>query len=1097
MLKQIRKYKLWVTIVVLFVLSAAVFVSAPAARAADQTFTVNVTTNEPDDNVGDGICETANPGECTFAAALQEANANVATTNHTINFNIPGAGVHTITPTAGLDYLTEPVLIDGYTQPGSSANTETYPDPNDAVINIAFDLSGLGFGAYIGFDTGASGSVMQGVSMYGKTTGGGSVAIFNSSNISLLGNFFDVEPDGTTPTGTPSYAILSTGTSANLALGGPAPAERNIIASTIYLRDDTTATIENNYIGVDRTGVANTGSLAQGVYLDGNASATVNENVISGFNYGVFLDTTSSTMLIEGNRIGTDYSGTLALGNTTGVYTNAAASSVQIIDNLVSGNTGIGLSIDSPNAVIQGNIIGLTANGTGSLSNGQNGITLSANSDGTVIGGVTAPERNVISQNGSNGIYGTQFDDVTIQGNYIGLDAAGANGLGNTDNGIALDNATNVTIGGSVAGEGNVIGDNGDHGIFLTSVTGAVVQGNLVGLEADGVSALGNNGSGIYLASTTDVLVGGTANGEPNTIHNNSGAGISFIVGTIDNSALGNSIYNNGLIGIDIDGGGVNVNDGEDADVTANEGMNYPSNLTYIESGGNTDVTYDLDVPAGDYRIEFFSNTALDGTGFGEGESYLGSDNITSGGFVGSESFTSTITGDGHANIVATVTEVDGSNASGYGATSEFSDAAELAPPVTDVELTKTLDNPEDVAIGAQLDFTITFTNNGPDDLDIGGLDCGGNPIITCLFIDFLPPDLVPTGQTAGVPFTSSNPDVECTWLGPGSASMAGPLLANHADHSLLYCGFTAGSTILQDGDSISTTLETTVEIDSDLAFTNNALSGGVAGDPDIDMQIFFLDRECPVDPDYDMIECYKTIDNGSRIDNFANTTPFADLTIGKTVSSPASVEPGDTVTYDITITNNGIMGIDLQDFNITNLAPLFNDVYPAGDITFVGPQDPNIFCDDVGPGSNVYLGPAAQDHPDHQLVNCAYNVGAPSNVIGPGQSATVSLDFTLNNGASSTFTNYVLMANAYNNDPDFTTLLNIFQGTTEDVFDTLENPNFARVSFSPTGAAGGDELADTGMDIRNILLIATAIIGWVVPAYVLSRTKNRSLTRA
>src|SRR5262249_51335666 len=81
---------------------------------------------------GDGVC--ASPG-CTLREAITAANANPGP--DIINFNIPGAGVHTITPTSELPTITETVTIDGYTQPGASANTLTVAD--DAVLLIELD----------------------------------------------------------------------------------------------------------------------------------------------------------------------------------------------------------------------------------------------------------------------------------------------------------------------------------------------------------------------------------------------------------------------------------------------------------------------------------------------------------------------------------------------------------------------------------------------------------------------------------------------------------------------------------------------------------------------------------------------------------------------------------------------------------------------------------------------------------------------------------------------------------------------------------------------------------------------------------------------
>src|SRR3954470_24244218 len=93
--------------------------------AAGTTFTVDSTGDGTDANPGDGVCDTAAAGiECTLRAAIQQAN-NTSTNAglDTIKFNIPGSGVKTIAPTSQLPSITDPVVIDGYSQPGASENT--------------------------------------------------------------------------------------------------------------------------------------------------------------------------------------------------------------------------------------------------------------------------------------------------------------------------------------------------------------------------------------------------------------------------------------------------------------------------------------------------------------------------------------------------------------------------------------------------------------------------------------------------------------------------------------------------------------------------------------------------------------------------------------------------------------------------------------------------------------------------------------------------------------------------------------------------------------------------------------------------------------
>src|SRR3954468_17545565 len=94
---------------------------APAAGAAGP-YTVNIGSDLPDVNPGDGNCATS-AANCTLHAAIQEANAGVASPD-TINFIIPGGGVQTIALATPLPMITDGVTIDATTQPGWMANTK-------------------------------------------------------------------------------------------------------------------------------------------------------------------------------------------------------------------------------------------------------------------------------------------------------------------------------------------------------------------------------------------------------------------------------------------------------------------------------------------------------------------------------------------------------------------------------------------------------------------------------------------------------------------------------------------------------------------------------------------------------------------------------------------------------------------------------------------------------------------------------------------------------------------------------------------------------------------------------------------------------------
>ncbi|MBA2622612.1 MAG: hypothetical protein H0U88_03195, partial [Chthoniobacterales bacterium] len=210
--------------------------------------------------------------------------------------------------------------------------------------------------------------------------------------------------------------------------------------------------------------------------------------------------------------------------------------------------------------------------------------------------------------------------------------------------GISAFAPPNLLIGGTAAGAGNVISGNAGSGIALAAAPNALVQGNLIGTQKDGISPLGNGGSGVALGFQTGGAfgggpdtIGGTVAGARNTIAFNGAAGIHAIVGFFGGSGsagqgqhtiLGNSIFSNGGLGIDL--GGVGPNDTGDADGGINSGQNFPTITSVTNGGGNTAIAGTLNSNAStNYRIEFFANDAIDPSGFGEGQTFLGFVNVT------------------------------------------------------------------------------------------------------------------------------------------------------------------------------------------------------------------------------------------------------------------------------------------------------------------------------------------------------------------------------------------------------------------------------------------------------------------------------------
>ena len=438
------------------------------------TFTVTKTTD---------TYPTGQTGQLRWA--IQRANATAGT--HQILFNISGTGPFTIQPVKDLDAITRPVTINGYSQPGSRANT--LATGNNAVLKII--LSGKNYqtgNAYYGegngliFDQGSDGSTVKGLAINGWINTG--IVVYFADNVNIFGNFI-----GTNQTGTAALANqagLYIESSNNITIGSALPANRNIIAGSFFffnasacivLSNSPGAIIKGNYVGTNAAGTAKLGNSLAGISCmasDGTiigGTTAAERNIVSGHVIsGISIESSSSTQ-IRGNYIGTNVSGTGALGNANeGISINGSgevnsATNNSIINNVISGNyIGIKLgfysSLGANQNTIQGNFIGTNSAGTSALPNSY-GIVI--NDDNNTIGGSSSSNRNIISGNTVGGIlvYGGAGGNL-IQNNYIGLNAnatALANGYGiklGTPGGKGAA-ATNTITGNSFGGGNGII----------------------------------------------------------------------------------------------------------------------------------------------------------------------------------------------------------------------------------------------------------------------------------------------------------------------------------------------------------------------------------------------------------------------------------------------------------------------------------------------------------------------------------------------------------------------------------------------------------------------------------------------------------------
>ena len=475
---------------------------------------VNSVADDPDATPGDGICATAS-GACTLRAAIVEAN--LASGPDTIDFAIPGAGVHTIALGSPLPAISDEsggTTIDGYTQPGASVNTA---DPAD---NARLMVEVTGNTSMDGMTITSAGNVVRGLSFWAFhraiwITGAGA-----SAN-RIVGDF--VGENAAATYFPPVFVNLANGVSIN---GGAASnqvgdtnlADRNLISGNahngVWFYDEGSDhnLVLNNIIGLSPDGTAARRNIGRGVDVNAMASfnriggnGTLERNVLSG-NSAEGIEFSHNRMTDEnravGNFIGTNLTGeaapAYAADGWSGIHFEDGVTENYAINNVIGGsgcvNTagGITLETHADGNIITGNHIGISRGGA-SLANCNWGVVIRLGATRTQVG-----PGNVIADN-PVGVFidGTDTQQNTVSQNSI---------FGNAGLGIDLGPSVGVTP--NDPGDA----DSGPNTILnfpvLVSATTALVSGTACAgctvefFGADG--PVGNPGQGkAYLASTT------------------------------------------------------------------------------------------------------------------------------------------------------------------------------------------------------------------------------------------------------------------------------------------------------------------------------------------------------------------------------------------------------------------------------------------------------------------------------------------------------------------------------------------------------------------------------------------------------------------
>jgi uncharacterized repeat protein (TIGR01451 family)/CSLREA domain-containing protein len=945
-----------------------IFLLPVSNNAQVKTFTVNTTGDESDPNAGnlddDGACDVdpSTPGDqCTLRAAIENQNGNRNLGQNEIKFNIPNApGSGSIIINVGATGLgplpnvlgsviikaknqgdNRRIELNGSMAGANATGLKLLGGQCQIYFFIINNFSSYGIfisgtpppgegshvirGNYIGTD--ATGKISKG-------NGADGIYIDNTGNDTIGGTAFD---DLNIISGNKGYGIVihgsnpavdfqTNGARNNMVAGNfigldidgnlVLPNEKGGIlddnAPNNRIGDSTNVKAGNKLAGV-KNGITVMGSLSEGVGIEGNffqngSGAKFSAGIFGRGGKGLYItgnllddiDSTAIDLFVDANGGYNIRKNRFQGSINTGTKIRFGAGRTAEIDYVNNFNVGAGMAIDaeeSINSSIDWLFIGDTmragqaganiifrASGKKNFSNnrwesmanfGLNYVTdLSSGVQATL-----AETNEFFANNGAEGLHGR------IQGTgELALTLLGNKSTGNGTDGSRLDVFVSAGAKVDITARGNEYTFCGRAGLRVTGdgqkldLVNFIFEKNLIdhdnffGLELFNSAILkksitnntitNNGGPGIQLDGNSDAHIDNntiTGNATGILINDASTAGINNNTISANNSGIAlagtgtgtfisdNLIFNNNTIGIDLGNDGVTLNDAGDIDTGPDNLQNFPVITSVNSNGSNTNIQGTLNsMPNATFRIEFFSNTSCSPSGFGEGQTFLGFDSVTTDA-TGNAAFSATLAGIAVSNgSSVTSTATDASNN-----TSEFSKCFLFGTTQTsDLTVIKTA-NKTSLIADENAVFTITLTNKGPN-------DATGIAVT-----DVLPGGISFTNATAS---QGSYDAASGTWA-------AGSLTnGNQATLTL--------TTIAAQAGSFTNTATITASDQSDNNFANNTSSVTITVQPRVS---------------------------------------FADLQINKTVNK-TSVIVGETFTYTVTLTNNGLD--DATGISISDIAP-------------------------------------------------------------------------------------------------------------------------------------------------------------------------------
>ena len=472
------------------------------------------------------ITSMAQSGAGSLSAAITLANANPGLDLIECDASMGGTTEYTVS----LPAITEDLIIDCS---GSGSRVTLHNNSGGLLGAIEYvgggnhEIKGLdidGFSSGIQVSSTTTGSVT-----IGGTGVGEDILIENSINWNLGIDSNNVTVQNTTLL-TPGAENIRVISGTGIVIGGTSVSQRNYINNAagdgIHIQEDVTGiTIAGNYIGLDADGSTGNGNVGVGVLVDAGASGVViggatsaSRNLISDNLSGVNIQ--SNGVTLRNNYIGLNAAGTTAVANTsTAVVVSGSNNTIQ--ENVISGNTGVGVRLSSSAGAMDGNsiidnVIGLKADESAIVANNSHGIQLTG-----AVNAITDTliQGNVIAGNTGVGIniVNTIHSGTQIWGNFIGTNSSLAANLGNGDMGLEIHGLNTDMDASADSTKRNIIVDNGGSAaVNLEEAVGTVMKNNYIGW--DGTSANVNAGQVVLIkVDASDNVIGGIAANAENT----------------------------------------------------------------------------------------------------------------------------------------------------------------------------------------------------------------------------------------------------------------------------------------------------------------------------------------------------------------------------------------------------------------------------------------------------------------------------------------------------------------------------------------------------------------------------------------------------